>query len=340
MPMTMVDNAVYVNGHRTDNPRNLDETYEVMRERGGMAWIGLYRPEPAEIQSVAAEFSLHELAVEDAFHGHQRAKLERYGDTLFTVLRPARYLDDVEKVEFGELHVFVGPDFVVTIRHAESPDLGRVRRRLEAEPDLLTLGPQAVLYAILDEVVDRYEPVAAGLENDIDEIEDELFGSDPDVARRIYELSREVIEFQRATHPLRGMLEALLRGAQKYSLDLELQRRIRDVHDHVLRVVERVDGFRALLQNALTVNTALVGQRQNEEMRHLSESSLAQNEEVKKISSWAAILFAPTLVGTVYGMNFNHMPELDWQLGYPFALALMLAMGIVLYLTFKYRKWL
>lgn len=339
--MTMVDNAVYVNGHRTDNPRNLDETYEVMRERGGMAWIGLYRPETEELHSVASEFGLHELAIEDALHGHQRAKLERYGDTLFTVLRPARYLDDVEKVEFGELHVFVGPDFAVTVRHAESPDLARVRRRLENEPELLTLGPQAVLYAILDEVVDRYEPVAAGLENDIDEIEDELFGSStPDVTRRIYELSREVIAFQRATHPLRGMLEALLRGSDKYALDLELQRRLRDVHDHVLRVVERVDGFRALLQNALTVNAALVGQQQNEEMRHLTEASFAQNEEVKKISSWAAILFAPTLVGTVYGMNFEHMPELDWAYGYPFALGLMVAMGITLYLTFKRLKWL
>jgi len=336
----MVDKAVYVDGRRADHPRNLDETFEGMRERGGMGWIGLYRPEPGEIQSVAAEFGLHELAVEDALHGHQRAKLERYGDTLFTVLRPARYLDDVEKVEFGELHVFVGPDFAVTIRHAESPNLARVRQRLETAPELLTLGPQAVLYAILDEVVDQYQPVVAGLENDVDEIEDELFGSSPDVTRRIYELSREVIEFQRATHPLRGMLESLLRGSEKYGLGLELQNRLRDVHDHVLRIVERVDGFRALLQNALMVNAALVGQQQNEEMRHLSESSLAQNEEVKKISSWAAILFAPTLVGTVYGMNFNYMPELDWVFGYPFALALMLAMGIVLYLTFKWRKWM
>ena len=352
--MTMVDNAVYVDGLRTDNPKNLDETYEVMRERGGMAWIGLYRPGLEELQSVAEEFSLHELAVEDALNGHQRAKLERYGDTLFTVLRPARYLDDVEKVEFGELHVFVGPDFVVTVRHAESPNLAKVRRRMEAAPELLALGPQAVLYAILDEVADQYEPVVAGLENDIDEIEDELFSAGPDVARRIYELSREVIEFQRATHPLRAMLEALERGAEKYHLDLELQRRLRDVHDHVIRVVERVDAFRVLLQSALTVHATLVAQQQNdemqrlsesslaqnEEMRHLSEASLAQNEEVKKISAWAAILFAPTLVGTVYGMNFDHMPELGWPLGYPFAIGLMLAMGIVLYASFKRRKWL
>jgi magnesium transporter len=338
--VTIVDNAVYVDGRRTSNPESLDETYEVMRDRRGMAWIGLYRPDVASVHSVANEFSLHELAVEDALNGHQRSKLERYEDTLFMVLRPARYLDDVEKVEFGELHLFVGTDFVVTVRHAESPNLGRVRQRLEADPELLALGPQAVLYAILDEVVDQYAPVVAGLENDIDEIEDELFGAAPDVARRIYELSREVIEFQRATHPLRSMVDSLQRGSEKYQLDTELQRRLRDVQDHIIRIVERVDAFRALLQNALAVNAALVGQRQNEEMRHLSEASLAQNEEVKKISSWAAILFAPTLVGTVYGMNFEFIPELGWELGYPFALGLMVAMGIVLYLSFKRRKWL
>lgn len=338
--MAIVDNGVYVNGHRTANPENLDETFDLKRNHGGMAWIGLYRPDDAELQRVADEFALHELAVEDALHGHQRSKLERYGETLFAVLRPARYLDAEEIVEFGELHVFIGPDFIVTIRRAESPDLAKVRRRLEELPALLALGPQAVLYAILDEVVDQYAPVVAGLENDIDEIEDELFSSAPDVARRIYELSREVIGFQRATHPLRPMLDALLRGAEKYDLDLELQRRLRDVEDHVIRVIERVDSFRVLLQNALSVHATLVTQRQNEEMRHLSEASLAQSEEVKKISSWAAILFAPTLVGTVYGMNFEFMPELDWPLGYPFALALMLLMGVGLYLTFKHKKWM
>nr|NLI50221.1 magnesium and cobalt transport protein CorA [Propionibacterium sp.] len=338
--MTIVDNAVYVAGRRTATPQTLEETFAELRERGGMAWIGLYRPSPEVVQLVANEFGLHELAVEDALHGHQRSKLERYGDTLFTVLRPARYLDDVEKVEFGELHVFSGPDFVVTVRHAESPNIARVRRRLENTPGFLASGPPAVLYAILDEVVDQYEPVVLGLENDIDEIEDELFGADPDVTRRIYELSREVIELQRATHPLRAMLEALLRGAGTHALDVELERRLRDVQDHVIRVVERVDAFRMLLQNALSVDAALVGQRQNEEMRHLTEASLAQSEEVKKISSWAAILFAPTLVGTVYGMNFEYMPELGWVLGYPFALGLMVTMGVVLYLWFKRRGWL
>ncbi|GAB3600835.1 magnesium/cobalt transporter CorA [Microbacterium tumbae] len=336
----LIDNAVYVDGRRTGNPTQLTETYEILRERNGMAWIGLYRPSREEVQSIADEFSLHPLAVEDALSGHQRSKLERYGDTLFVVLRPARYLDASEEVEFGELHLFVGPDFVVTIRHAESPSLGRVRRRLEAAPDLLAMGPEAVLYAILDEVVDEYAPVIAGLENDIDEIEDQLFAADEAVSRRIYGLSREVIDFQRATHPLVDMLEGLRRGSDKYEVDLELQRNLRDVLDHTLRIVERADAFRAILENALTLNATLVAQRQNDEMRRMTELGLAQNDEVKKISSWAAILFAPTLVGSIYGMNFDIMPELHWAWGYPFAMLLMLGVGVGLFAVFKAKKWL
>jgi len=342
--MALIDNAVYVAGRRTQDPANLNETYEVMRDRGGMAWIGLYRPTAGEVRSIADEFGLHPLAVEDALTGHQRSKLERYGDTLFVVLRPARYLDAAEEVEFGELHVFVGPGFVVTIRHAEAPNLGKVRRRLEAAPELLAMGPEAVLYAVLDEVVDEYGPVIAGLENDIDEIEDQLFGNaDADVeavSRRIYDLSREVIDFQRATQPLAGMLEALRRGSDKYEVDLELQRYLRDVLDHVLRIVERAGAFRSILENALNVQSTLVAQRQNEEMRRMSEAGLAQNEEIKRISSWAAILFAPTLIGTVYGMNFDHMPELHWTFGYPLALLMMVGLGFGLYGVFKLKRWL
>ena len=337
---SLVDNAIYVDGVRTANPASLDETYELLRERHGMAWIGFYRPAEDEIRSVAHEFDLHRLAVEDAIAAHQRPKLERYGDVLFAVLRPARYLDEEERVEFGELHVFVGDDFVVTVRHAESPDLARVRRRLEAAPGLLRCGPEAVLYAILDQVVDEYGPVVAGLENDIDEIEDELFNGDETVSRRIYDLSSEVIEFQRTTKPLLGILTALERGFEKYHVNIELQRNLRDVHDHVIRIVDRADAFRALLQNALTVHATLVGQRQNDEMRRLTEASLSQSEEVKRISSWAAILFAPTLVGTIYGMNFEHMPELSWRFGYPVAVLAMVATGLILYLVFKTRHWL
>ncbi|MCS5735943.1 magnesium and cobalt transport protein CorA [Herbiconiux daphne] len=352
--MPLIDNAVYVAGHRVHDASSLDDTYEVMRERDGMAWIGLYRPDADEIRSVETEFDLHHLAVEDALTGHQRPKLERYGDTLFVVLRPARYLDKEEQVEFGELHVFIGPGFVVTIRHAESPNLAAVRHRLEGNPELLALGPEAVLYAIVDEVVDEYGPVIAGLENDIDEIEKQLFGGDPDVSRRIYDLLGEVMDFQRAVHPLTGVLEALLRGSSKYGVDLEVQRGIRDVLDHVLQIVGRADAFRATLQNALTVHSTLATQRQNDEMRRISEASLAlaedtrklsetsiqQGEEVKKISAWAAILFAPTLIGTIYGMNFDFMPELHWRFGYPLAVGGMLLMGVILYRVFKRNHWL
>jgi magnesium transporter len=338
--MAVVDNAVYVDGRRHGEPPSLDQTYEFLREQRGMGWIGLYRPDQAEIVSVAEEFGFHPLAVEDTIKAHQRPKLERYDGVLFTVLRPARYIDSEERVEFGEVHVFTGPDFVVTVRHAESPDLARVRRRLEDDPDLLCRGPEAVLYAILDEVVDEYAPVVAGLENDIDEIEDQVFAGAPAVSRRIYELLREVVDFQRATEPLIGIIGSLLAGSTKYHVDEELVRNLRDVEDHALRVVERVGAFRVLLQNILTVNSTLVGERQSQETQRLTEASLQQNEEVKRISSWAAILFAPTLVGTIYGMNFDLMPELGWTLGYPFALFLMAVVCGGLYLIFKRRGWL
>lgn len=338
--MPIVDNAVYVDGKRTITPDNLESTYEAVREHHGMAWIGLYRPDSDEINSVAAEFGLHRLAVEDAIEVHQRPKLERYDDQLFVVLRPARYIDETEKVEFGELHIFVGPHFVVTIRHAERRELHVVRKRLEDTPELLKLGTQAVLYAILDQTVDEYEPVVEGLQNDIDEIEDQLFSRDPAVSKRIYALSREVTEFQRATGPLVAMIEQLKRGEEKYDVDIELQRNLRDVLDHCVRIAERVESFRVNLQNALSVNATLVAQQQNEEMRNMTQVSLDQNEQVKRISSWGAILFAPSLIAAIYGMNFEDMPELKWHLGYPLALLAMVICSSILYIVFKRQKWL
>jgi magnesium transporter len=332
----IVDNAIYVDGRRVAEPSSLQETYEACREQRGLAWIGLYEPTEEEFSSVAQEFGLHLLAVEDAVEAHQRPKLERYDGTLFVVLRPARYVDETETVEFGEVHVFVGEDFVVTVRHGEASELGEVRKRLEGDPRLLRLGTEAILYTVTDGVVDDYGPVVAGLENDIDEIETEVFSGNAGVSRRIYELSREVIQFQRATQPLVGILDDLIGGVE----NPELQRYLRDVHDHALRITEQVASFREMLQNILSVNFTLVGLSQNEEVKVLSEASIAQNNEVKKISAWAAILFAPTLVGTVYGMNFDHMPELHWLLGYPFALALMLLVSVSLYVIFKRRGWL
>jgi magnesium transporter len=337
----IVDAAVYVDGARIASPASLPETFDALRgQPDGMAWIGLYRPEEHEVQSLASEFQLHPLAVEDAIHAHQRPKIERYDDTLFVVLRPARYLDDVEEVEFGEVHVFVGPGFVLTVRHSEAPEFSSVRRRLESEPELLRRGPEAVLYAVVDQVVDGYYPVVAGLHNDIDEIEAEVFSGDPKVSRRIYELSREVADFQRATRPLSDVIVALSAGFAKYHVDDELQRYLRDVEDHLTQIVERVDEFRLALRDMLTVNATLVAQQQNEEMRGLAVAANVQNEEVKKISAWAAILFAPTLIGTIYGMNFEHMPELGWAHGYPLALFLMAATCAALYLVFKGRDWL
>ncbi|MER6524273.1 magnesium and cobalt transport protein CorA [Streptomyces sp. NPDC001508] len=340
-PAGVVESALYRDGVRVSSPATLAQIYRELREQpSGMAWIGLARPTADELLSLAEEFDLHPLAVEDAMEAHQRPKLERYGDTLFVVLRAARYLDAPEEVDFGELHVFVGQDFVITVRHGAAPDLSAVRARMEDSPDLLKLGPEAVLYAILDAVVDGYAPVVSGVQNDIDEIETEVFGGDPEVSRRIYELSREMVEFQRATRPLVGMLHGLIAGFAKYETHEELQRYLRDVADHVTHTSERVDGFRQALTEILTVNATLVTQQQNAEMRALAEAGFEQNEEVKKISSWAAILFAPTLVGTIYGMNFTHMPELHWALGYPFAIVLMGIVCAGLYVIFKRRDWL
>ncbi|MDX6684596.1 MAG: magnesium transporter [Baekduia sp.] len=324
----IVDRAIYRDGQRVAEPSDLTEMAEACRDGGGMAWIGLYRPTAEEFVEVSQEFDLHELAVEDAVNAHQRSKLERYGETIFCVLRPARYIDETETVEFGEVHVFAGPQFVITVRHGETPGLREVRHDLEARPDLLRRGPVAVLHAIMDRVVDEYAPVVAGVENDIDEIEDEVFDISTDASRRIYELTREVINFQRATKPLPGMIEQLMAA-----VDDEERRYLRDVQDHALRVQEQADGFRQLLQNILNVNLTL-------ETKALSEVSNAQNEEVKKISAWAAILFAPTLVGTVYGMNFDTMPELHWALGYPLAIALMFMVSLTLYMVFKRRRWI
>lgn len=336
----IVDSAIYVDGKRVPAPPSLSETYDVCRATGGVAWIGLLKPTTEEFAAVANEFGLHELAVEDAVKAHQRSKLERYGTNWFVVLRAALYRDEDETVVFSELHVFVGDDFVVTVRHGEGPDLGVVRRRMELEPELLGMGPPAILYAILDRVVDDYAPVVAGLENDIDEIEDQVFGGIGSAIRRTYELNREVIEFDRAIRPLNSILAGLMSGWERNGLDPELQRYLRDVQDHAIRVQEQVSEFRELLQNILSVNLAVVSLQQNDEVKALSEASIAQNDEVKKISAWAAILFAPTLVGTIYGMNFVHMPELDWRLGYPMALILMLGVSVVLYTVFRRKGWL
>ncbi|MBU6362771.1 MAG: magnesium and cobalt transport protein CorA [Acidobacteria bacterium] len=326
----IVDQALYRDGRRQPGRPDLAELAAAAAGPGAMAWIDIRRPDEREFDEVARLFNLHPLAVEDAIHAHQRPKLERYGETLFCVLRPARYVEATETVEFDELHVFIGPGFVISVRQDDLPDVGAVRESLERRPGVLGEGPPAVLHALMDRVVDDYAPVADGIEGDLDEIEDQVFGTGDDASRRIYQLTREVIGFQRAIRPLGEMSDRLM-GAEDPSS--EEHRYLRDVHDHAIRLGERVEGFRELLDKILQVNLTL-------EAKALAEASNEQTIETKKISAWAAIIFAPTLVGTIYGMNFDTMPELAWEWGYPFAILLMAAIALVLYVLFKRRRWI
>lgn len=319
----IVDSEIYADGYRTE-PCPLEETLKVCQRRNGFAWIDLYKPSQKELDSVAQDFGLHKLAVEDATKAHQRPKLQQFGDVLLLVLKAARYLEKSEAVEFGEIQVFMGQDFVLVVRYGEASSLPKLRESMEENPDLLRLGPTAVLWAVLGRIVEDYDPVVEGLGNDIDEVEDEVFGGSPD-ARRIYELSREVLAFRRAVHPLAGMLEHLTRESLQ-GMDPEIIRHLRNIHDHALRTSEQVEGFRELLSNILSVNLTLV--------------SIEQNNQVQKISAWAAILIVPTIITGVYGMNFRYMPELNWLLGYPFALLLMVSISALLYVWFRRSGWL
>jgi magnesium transporter len=324
----IADNAIYVDGRRAaQQPSSLQETYEALRQLDdGVAWIDLYEPTQEEFETVAQELELPPRVIEGAIKPKQRPKLVRYGDSLFVVLKTARYLDEPEKVEFSEVHVLVGKDFIVTVRYEEIPALEEVRRRLEGEPESLRQGPQPILREIMDQIVDDYEPVLEGLGTDIEEVEVEVFGGNADdVSQRIYELSRELVQFQRATSPLARSLE---RGGERneHDIDPELRSYLRELHDRVLRVEEPTEGFREMLSDILVVNLTLIGVR--------------QNDQTKKISAWAAILIVPTLITGIYGMNFDFMPELHWTFGYPLVLALMVSISVGLYAVFRHVRWL
>ncbi len=338
---SLVDAALYRAGDRASTPTSLAQTYAQLKDTpGALAWIALQQPSTTTVVALCEHFGLHELLVEDVVQAHQRPKLERYDSTLLAVLHPACYLDAQEEVEFGELHVVVGQDYVVTIQHGRTPDLSAVRARMETEPDLLATGPEAVLYAVMDAVVDQYLPVYRGLDADIDEIELQVFRGDAEVSRRIYELSQEVADFGRALRSTQRILSDLSAGFAKYRVAPDLQSYLRDVADHLTEVRERTDGFRSSLRDILTVNATLVAQRQNAEMTALAEQSQAENEQMRRISAWAAIIFTPSLITGIYGMNFEHMPELPWALGYPFALGMMVVSAAILYSVFKRKGWL
>lgn len=335
--MTLINNVVYVDGMRSSSP-TLEETFETLRDTGGVAWISLYRPDESELRALAAEFSLHPLAMEDAVSAHQRSKIERYAETTFLVLRPAQVV--AGRVVVGELHLFIGPNYVISVRHTDFPDLASVRRRMEAQPKELGMGPTAILYAILDQVVDDYAPVVRHLMDAIDDAEDALYSTDPAVPKRLHALIRDVILMQRAVHPADEFLAELREHHTDNPAEEHLQAHLRDVHDHVLRVCGQVDAFRDILASGLQLHIALVGQRQNEEVAKMTEAALQQTEQSKKVSAWAAILFTPTVIAGIYGMNFAHMPELNWLLGYPFAVGIMLVAAVTLYLVFKRQRWL
>jgi magnesium transporter len=322
----IVDCALYEQGRRHDGDLSLEEASRACLRDGAFVWLGLYEPTSDELDSVRREFDLHELAVEDAVNAHQRPKLEVYDDTLFVVLKPARYVDSEEVVETGEIHVFVSTSFVVAVRHGEASSLRDARKRLEHRRDLLEAGPGAVLYAIVDKVVDDYEPVVEGLATDIQQIEAQVFSSDrTNPAERIYKMEREVLEFSRAVIPLTSAVDRLARGHFDL-VDDRLHEYFRDVHDHLLREGQRINGFRDLLSSALQANLTQVAVRQNEDMR--------------RITAWVAILAVPTAVAAIYGMNFKHMPELRWTYGYPVVLGVTLLICIALYMRLRRAGWL
>ncbi len=323
----IVDCALYESGARKDGELPLFDALEAARSSpGAFVWIGLNQPTEDEFAAVSEELELHPLAVEDAIHAHQRPKLETYGETLFCVLKPADYVDSDEVVRIGELMMFLGSDFVVTVRHDDASVFADTRSQLEADPGRLQWGPLGVLYAVVDRVVDGYGMVLRGLAEDVDDIECQVFSDDRrNHGERIYRLKREVLEFRQAVAPLAEPLEDLAEG-RVTKAEHALLEYFRDVHDHVVRTTERVEGFDNLLDGALSANLAQVGVRQNEDMR--------------KITAWVAIIAMPTMIAGVYGMNFEHMPELGWVLGYPFALSLMACGCLSLYVLFRRRGWL
>jgi magnesium transporter len=329
----VVDCAVYVDGSRLPGRWTHDRALAEVRRRGdGFAWIGLHEPDAEQITGIAEVFELHELAVEDAVHAHQRPKLERYDDTLFMVLKTVCYVGHAqpttanEIVESGEIMVFLGPDFVITVRHGEHSSLHRVRAKLEADPEQLALGPAAVLHAIADHVVDSYLEVTAAIEDDIDQMEAEVFTPRSTMdAEQMYVMKREVLELRRAVVPLGAPVRKLTEGYSSL-VPHEVRSYFRDVDDHLVTVTDRVAGFNELL-------TTLVD-------AVLAKTTMRQNNDMRKITAYAAMISVPTMIAGIYGMNFQYMPELQWRYGYPMVLITIGTLCALLFRVFRRNQWL
>jgi magnesium transporter len=329
----IVDYALYEDGVRHKDQLPFDQLGDACRGPTAFVWIGLHEPSEDEFDAVRREFHLHELAVEDAIHAHQRPKLEVYGEALFMVLKTACYIQP-DDVEFGEICLFVGDSFLVSVRHGSASGLHDVRERLEQRPDLLAHGPAAVLHAIVDRVVDDYQPVLGEVDVDISEIEDAVFSPDQEDldGERIYKLKREVLDFRRSAVPLLHPLERLATGRLAHIPD-EMHPYFRDVLDHLKRTVSQVDAHSELLTSALEASLIQIQTRQSEEVRR-------QGDDMRKISAWVAIIAVPTAVAGIYGMNFKHMPELNSELGYPLVLAFIAITCVTLYFKFRKSGWL
>ncbi|MFG3201693.1 magnesium/cobalt transporter CorA [Streptomyces sp. NPDC048192] len=331
---SVVNCVMYQDGVRVPQCTDLVDAVRMVRKTGeGFVWLGLHEPTDREFAGIAELFDLHPLAVEDAVEAHQRPKLEHYGDTLFAVFKTVCYVEHEqltatsEVVDTGEIMVFVGKDFVITVRHGRHGSLGPLREELEAHPQQLAKGPAAVLHAIADHVVDDYLNVTDAVQADIDQVETDVFSEngarvDPG---RIYQMKRELLELKRAVVPLGRPVEDLATRPIRVVAP-EIQAYFRDVLDHLIRAKEQIAAFDELLNSILQA--------------HLAQVTVAQNEDMRKITAWAAVIAVPTMVCGVYGMNFDHMPELHWRFGYPLVMAVMAAACLVLYRGFRRNGWL
>ena len=309
-----------------DDGVDLARLSAVCTEPGDFVWVGLLEPSEEELAHAAAAFGIHPLAIEDAQLSHERPKVDVYGDTLTIVLRPARYLEDTETVEFGQITMMVAPSHVVVVRHGNAVPLVDLRARMEADPAWLTQGPGAVLHAIIDEVVEAYSPVLNGIGDDIDEVEEVVFSpSRQSPTERIYYLKREVLEFSKAALPLVEVLDRL-KSMDHPVLNEELHRYFADTNDDLAHVVDQIVTDRELLTGALEAN--------------LTQVSVQQNEDMRKISAWVAIAAVPTMIAGIYGMNFEHMPELENRYAYFVVLAVIAVICLTLYRVFKRSGWL
>ena len=323
----IVDCAHYRDGRRQHEGKMAPEqAAEICKQDPGFVWLGMVEPSVEELARVQDIFGLHELAIEDAQSFHLRPKVEAYeGGVTFVVLRTARYVDEREEVEFGEVSIFIGPGFIITVRQGIAADLHEARLKLEHHPKLLEEGPAAVLWAILDKIVDDYAPVVEGLESDIEEVEHTVFSGAHAPTHRIYLLRREVTDFFRAVHPLLGPAAAITQGGVLAISD-GLRQYFRDVDDHLKLVNEEIIAQRDLLSTILQANMAVV--------------SAEQNEVVRRISAWAAIITVPTFIASFYGMNFDHMPELHWRFSYEAVVLVMIIAAAALWRGFKRAAWL